>query len=239
MRSNLLKFGLVALALLAAGSWVRAAAVVNLSVLVNPANHTWQAFADVEDPASAGLAGIQFDVTATAGITLGTTQGAGATSFNDLPVGVLATGPRNTVSAGFYVLSAAADISATDLQFRGSQSGQYVPGQTAGHGNIVPGFGKPGQSGNLAGDSTTFVPWSFPAIIADGTYTGNSGSISIAGLAAATYLLPDQATTTSGNLFATHYADTVNGGVTAVPEPAGVAVLTLAGVAFLRKRRVV
>jgi hypothetical protein len=236
MRINVLKLGVGALAVLAAGPAVRAAAVVNLSVLINPGTQTWQAFADVEDPASAGLAGIQFDVTASSGITLGTTQGVSATSFNDLPVGTLATGPRSSVPAGFYVLSSAADISSTDLQFRGSQNGQYVPGQTSGHGNIVLGFGKPGQSGNIVGDSPTIIPWSFPAIIADGTYSGSSGSISIAGLAAATLLLPDQPTTTSGQLFATHFADTVNGGTAAVPEPGSLGMLALAGFACVRRR---
>lgn len=215
----------------------RGAAVVNLSLLVNPANHTWQAFADVQDSTSAGLSGIQFDVTATGGITLGTTQGASATSFNDLPVGNLVTGARSSTPAGFFNFTNAQDIvPGLDLQFRGGQTGQYQFNASSGHGNIVLGFGKPGQSGNLAGDTALFIPWSYPAIIADGTYTGNSGSIGISGSVAGTSLLPDSATTTSGNLFAAHLADTVNGQTVAVPEPTGAMLLALGAIAIVRRR---
>jgi len=235
MRLSLFKLGLGVVAVLAVAPAARAASTVNLSVMVDPASHTWQAFADVEDLNSSGLSAIQFDVTSVGGITLGTTQGASPLSLSNLPQGALFS-PTFT-SAGFYLLSAASDISTTDLQFRGGQASQYVPG-TSGHGNIVVGFGKPGASGSFAGDITLGTPWSFPAIVAHGTYSGNSGSISISADPAFTALLPVAATVTSQQPFASHVPDIINGGTAAVPEPTAVAIVALGGIAALRRRRV-
>ena len=230
------KMRAAAMAMLVGASAAHAASIVNLSISTNPATKTWQAFADVEDPNSAGLAGIQFDVTAAGGITLGTTQGASASSFNDLPVGTVSVPSGRstaTVSAGFYNFNSATDITpGLDLQFKGAQTNQYQSNPGNGHSNIVLGFGVPGQSGTMVGDNTIPTPpgpWSWPALIADGTYTGNTGSISITGLAAATTLLPVSSTVTTGQLFATHSPDVVNGGTAAVavPEPGTIGALAV------------
>lgn len=197
------------------------ASVLDLTLKVTPnasnTGGTWDAFADVEDPSSAGLHGIQFDVKATGGATLGTAVSGTPSSFNDLPTGLVAIpSGRGTqsVSAGFHNFFGATDVMpGLDEQFMGAQDNLYHSNPGTGHTNIIFGFGLPGQSGNLAGDTMLTPPWSFPAMIADGTYTGSAGSISISGSPTVTTLMPDQATVVnSGTIgFATHSPDTVNG----------------------------
>lgn len=237
-----------------AAATARAASIVNLTIQAVPnagnTGGTWKAFADVEDTTSAGLHGIQFDVTVSGAIALG---GVNVNDFNDLPVGtVTIPSGRATavVAAGYHNFNAATNVTATDEQFRGAQDNLYTAGVTAGHSNIVFGFGLPAQSGTIVGDTTIPTPpgpWSFPALIADGTYTGSSGSLMVSGSAGNTTLLPLQATVLNSGTtgFATHSPDTVNpgtttiGGVAAVPTPAAAVggLLLLSIVAGARRHR--
>jgi len=243
MRFGILKMGLGALAL-AVGAPAMGA-TLSLSLLVDPNAHTWQAFASLNDPTSSGLAGIQFDVTSAGGITLGTTQGFSKKSFNDLPNGKLSDA---ATSAGFTLFRAASDISTTDLQFRGGQDNTQgiIVDPSTNLGSVIFGFGQTaGNYGpeNALGGSMAPASWGANALIAHGTFVGDTGSISISGVQSATFALPSQSTVlNSPNGFSTHFLDA--NGITGqtvpvgVPEPSSLlGTAVLAGFMFFRRRR--
>ena len=243
MHSRFLKLGLAAAAMLVAAPIVSANSV-NLTLVVNTSNNTWTAFASLTDPNSAGLAGMQFDVTATGGVTLATT-GTGIHT-NDLPSGQFSDG----TGVGFNLLKGGT-FTSTDDQFRGGQGSQStVSPDGTGNTSVILGFGQ--TAGNYTGEAAAglggnVIPgtWAAVAKIANGVYSGTGGSISISGSSDLITLLPSAATVNSGNPFsdttATTNGDTVTGQtvtVGAVPEPSSLlGGAVLAGLIVLRKRK--
>ncbi len=236
MRVTLLKIGMGILGL-AAASPAMGASSVSLSLLVDPAAHTWQAFAGVNDAASAGLAGIAFDVTSTGNITLSTvTQG----NNNDLPTGIFS----DFTQVGFALLHQASNVTSTDVRIQGGQnSTASLSPDGTGESSVMQGFGKSAGNYNAEtpfGGHVKPSSWAAVAQIGHGTFTGDTGSITIAGDAAATSLLP-ASVPTNGTTFQTHSPDTVTGQVvpvSAVPEPSSLlGVAVLGGVACFRRRR--
>ncbi|HZL34632.1 MAG TPA: PEP-CTERM sorting domain-containing protein [Tepidisphaeraceae bacterium] len=217
---------------LGAGS-LFAASVVDLSITAN--NGVWNAYINVQDPATLGLAGIQFDITGN-GILLNNVTGAN----NKLPTGIFTDTNGNPVSSGFVLLRSATLVG-NDVSFTGGQSLTYdnEDSATPAHDNLVKGFGMPGTTTANAGDQVkTFGD---PALLATGTYTGN-GTITISGDFASTSLLPASLPADSAPIV-THSPDpsSVNGQTTlatsSTPEPASTTLAGLAAIGLLSSRR--
>lgn len=219
---------------------------LNLTLTVDPASHTYKAYANVNDPNSAGLAGIQFDIIGAGGVLLSSTQDPTAPSLNDLPTGTISTA-SGSKSAGFYVLNGSSDVTpdvtlngtlyTSDVQFAGAQSNTFLKGKTAGNSNVLVGFASPGvTSGNVGDQPVTFGS---PALIAEGTYTGDVGTISISGSPSTTTLLPAVLPTVTNTSYATHSPDMVNGQIVpiGIPEPTTLGLLGVVASGLLTRRR--
>ena len=200
---------------------------MDLSVVADQTAKTWTAYGQIDGDTTRtlGLAGITFNVTGTGGIAI-----TNATNL-DLPT-------NNNGNSGFI------DFTFTGTNGVGIGGGQHTIAYTlkSGRLNVMTGVGL--TSGDFyTGDNE--VAWGYPVKLADGTYTGNAGAINIS--AAANYIsfLPASLPTpTSNGVTITGIispADVVNGGsvqISAVPEPASLAVLGLGVIAlFARTRR--
>jgi hypothetical protein len=226
---NLKTLGILALAGAAAlaAKPAMADSVLNLSLQVTPnagnTAGTWSAFADVEDPATAGLAGIQFDVIGAGGVTLGTV----AASNNKLPTGSFTDSGGNIVVGGFHLFRESSLLTPTDAQFRGGHDNTLNNDDSSspGNDNLAHGFGLPGTTGGFIGDNSK--TWGFPALIATGSYTGSVGTLSIATAASLVSFFPSPLPTANGASIQTHSPNTVNGqtfvvGTAAAPLPSSV-----------------
>lgn len=223
---------------------------VGLTIVVDPVAQTWNAYANVSGtggPGTAGLAGIQFDITATGNLALTSTQDPTAPSLNDLPTGVVSTA-AGSKNAGFYVLNGSSDLvtssaGVTDEQFAGAQSNTFLTGKTAGHTDIVKGFGQ--VTSGLVGDASTTWGDSNGSLIANGTFTGTLGTLSVSGSPTTTTLLPSVLPTANNASIQTHSPTVVTGQTvqvgqaTAAPIPAGVwgGSVVFGVLGFLRKFR--
>lgn len=136
---------------------------VDLSVQASGGN--WAAYATVNDPASLGLAGIQFDV-----VGQGVQLGAPSATDNRLATGSFHDGGGALVAAGFVDFRGAV-LTNNDIQFEAAQPVVYNNEDPLGNDNLARGFGLPGVNAGTVGDQS--ATWGSPALIATGTYTGN------------------------------------------------------------------
>lgn len=200
--------------------------VMDLSIVANPATQTWTAYGQIDGDTTRtlGLAGITFNVTGTGGITI-----TNATNL-DLPT-------NNNGNSGFI------DFTSTGTNGVGIGGGQHTIAYTikSGRLNVITGVGL--TSGDLyTGDNE--VIWAHPVKLADGTYTGNAGAINISATANYISFLPASLPTPNSNGVTItgiiSPADLVNGGsvpISAIPEPASLAIIGLGAMGLLARRR--
>ncbi|MDB5292094.1 MAG: hypothetical protein JWL69_3335, partial [Phycisphaerales bacterium] len=231
VRIPFLSRGLLAGGMVAAGLAVSApafASEVDLTLVLGTSGttKTWKAYATIaNDPNSGGLDDLLFDVKTTGSILLnGATQGnlklpgGGFTPLAFSPTD--GTGPYK---AGFFQLvqfnnvAGSGPSSYTDIQYGGGQDVQYHGdnGATT-NDNLAHFFGAPGVTSGQVGDSLVNYGSSGAnaALVAQGTYTGASGTIAITGDAKNFAILNTQFffTDSLGNSnVAAHGVDTVQG----------------------------
>lgn len=175
---------------------------LNLTLEVDTGAQTWQAFAQLVDPSNltAGLNGINFNVTSTGGITV-------SSSVFELPQPTEYDGASGFFTKGFKVFR----FNGTNgLDIRGSQDNISNSLSPLGSGNdtILAGVGEMTVAEtNLTLPDTNIA---LPAMIASGMYTASgSGTLDIAGFTESTTLLPP--TGFNNQSFATISPDSVTG----------------------------
>jgi hypothetical protein len=263
-----MRIGLVAGGMMAAGLAMAApafASEVDLSLVLgtNGATKTWKAYATIaNDPNSGGLDDLSFDVKSSGSILLGSATAVGQGgklpgSSASAPILFTASDSSFQVQAGFFLLvqnknvTGSGPSSFTDLLFTGGQDVQYHsdPNPAVTNDNLAHFFGTPGVSSGQVGDN--FVNYNGvpggAALIAQGTYTGTSGAITISGDPRGSsildttfhFVVTDPSTGTTSDNVAAHAVDAVVGQSipVGVPEPTGLGVMAIASLGILARRR--
>ncbi|HWE97181.1 MAG TPA: hypothetical protein VG269_24690 [Tepidisphaeraceae bacterium] len=215
---------LLAGVVLASGN-AMAASSVNFSLQAS--GGSWAAYATVNDPASLGLAGIQFDV-AGQGVQLG----APLATDNRLVTGGFHDGGGALVGSGFIDFRGAV-FNNNDIQFQGAQPAVYDNEDPLGNDDLASGFGLPGVNAGMVGDQP--ASWGSPALIATGTYTG-SGFIAVFSSTNLITLLPKTLPADQG-VIQTHSPTAISGQSVSVPEPSCLAVAVAGAASLLSRRR--
>ncbi|HEX8339552.1 MAG TPA: hypothetical protein VF624_01455 [Tepidisphaeraceae bacterium] len=207
-----------------------AAVTVQLSLVVDTASRTYNAFATVTDTANEtlGLHGLQFDITGSNGVNV-------ATSGVVLPAPTETTDFATFYQKGFKVFRSNGDLG-QDITGYQELVNQLSPTGT-GNNNILEGVGETAFTETNGAIIATNV--AYPVRIAAGTYTGDVGLLTISGSTDLTTLLPANlpAATSGGAAFNTFSPSAVLGQAVSVPEPAGLAVVGLCGLIAARRRR--
>jgi hypothetical protein len=224
---------------------------IGLSVQVDQANKTWRAYATLagDTTSTLGLSALQIDVVSGGGILLSPISTANndlAFLSDTLPSGLPKPNPT-TYAAGFQL---AADnfgtdktqVTPNDEQFFEAQPLVYHTDPTGKYNDLAIGVGIPsitgGNIGNNAQNGGMPYVWGNPVLIADGTYTGNAGTISALGDPATSALLPAVLPADGGNITSTPPdAVTPGNAVIGVPEPGTIGLIGIAALGLLARRR--
>jgi hypothetical protein len=161
-------------AVLGMGAVSAMAQTVQLSIVA--ANGSWSAYAAADSGSdNIGLATFAIDVVGSGGATV-------TTSYNDAPVGAVTSGSFKNDPSGFsefpsngvggsanHGTSLSPGTPGNGIAITGGQNVTYGNSHSAANDlEIIQGFGKSAQS-----TSTEGTTWAFPALLADGTYTGS------------------------------------------------------------------
>lgn len=203
-----------------------AKAASNVSLFLQAGGGNWAAYVTVNDPASLGLAGIQFDV-----VGQGVQLGVPSATDNKLVTGGFQDGGGAFIPAGFVDFRGAT-LNNNDIQFRGAQPVIYNNEDPQGNNDLALGFGLPGIGGAMVGDQPE--SWGTPALLATGTYTG-TGILAVYSSTNLITLLPDTLPADKG-ILQTHSPNGFSGQTISVPEPSCLALADI-GIAWLLGRR--
>ena len=199
----------------------RAAVVVELSLVVNPVTSSYQAFASVLDPSgeTSGLHGLEFDITGAGGASV-------LSSNVSLPAPTESLDLATFYPKGFKQLRSDG-TAGQDVRAFQDNVNQLSP-TGSGNNNLLENVGEAAFAETNGLLPLTAV--TSPVLIATGTFSGITGTLSISGSPSLTTLLPAQlpAATANGASFSTFSPAAVTGQTVAVPEPA-----TAAAAAFL------
>ncbi len=233
--------------------------VLTMTTTVNPGGLSggWSVFEQNSDPTlTSGLAGIQFNVNATGGVTLKTT-------LLRLPIG----SDASLGGTGFSANRTAGTITPVlvpgnaVIGIRGNQAVQNTENGAGTVQSIFPFFGN--QAVTVAGQQVpsgdqgfnnggsgpdnndiSYASFSLPGLIASGTWTqtGTGGALTASGTTVLTTLLPASlpAATAGGANVQTFSPDAVVPGsvtIAAVPEPVAGGILLIGSLLGLSRRR--
>jgi hypothetical protein len=225
--------------LIGLGAATASAQTVQLSITYTPTSSdggTWSAYAACDSGTdNIGLATFSIDVVGSHGVTV-------LSSYDKAPIGTASNGlpegfdefPSNGLGGvADYILASSSTVPGNGIAITASQSITYALEAAGMDLEVIQGFGKfAGSAGNLT--------WSFPALLADGTYIGSSGLLTVSpdfsiGSGIQTLdIVSNGRWAGQGNI---SYDTVFSGSVVVVPEPASLGSLALGGLALARRPR--
>ncbi|MHB8866973.1 MAG: PEP-CTERM sorting domain-containing protein [Pirellulaceae bacterium] len=235
--ARITRCGLICLVLpLLAVSTARAE-IVYLTLSADVSSGSWEAFLTIDDPngTTLGLAGIEFDVLGSGGVTVDS-------STLRIPLATESHDFQTFAQKGFFNFRS---DGTKGIDIRAAQDLFNTQNATGGGNNsILEGVGKIAFSESNGIIPGTDVGW--PVRIASGTFSGTTGSLQVIGDPASTTLLP-ATLPVLGSPISTFSPSLVLGetiDIVAVPEPASIGLLVsgivaLLSVRYSQKRRVV
>ncbi len=202
------KTGLILAA--ACSSVASAAVTVQLSLNIDPITQTYQAYANLIDTSNEtlGLHGLEFNISSTGGVSV-------LSSTLQMPAPTETLDGVTSYQKGFTFLRSNGTNGTEIRAFQ--QNVNQLSTTGSGLNNILEGFGESAFSENNGLNASTSI--AKPALIASGSYSGSSGTLSISGSTGLTTLLPASlpAATVGGASFSTFSPTSVTGQTFSIP----------------------
>ncbi|HUB25133.1 MAG TPA: PEP-CTERM sorting domain-containing protein [Tepidisphaeraceae bacterium] len=227
----------------AVGAMAQTAALSITANATSASGGTWSAYVALDSGTdNVGLAAFSIDVIGSDGLKV-------TGSYDEAPVGVNAEGNKD----GFQEFPSNGNplpgqtgntmglptTPGDGIAIDGGQNVVYAPANSnIGDNEIIQGFGQ--------GELTTPIPeqpgitWGFPALLADGTYSGSSGVLTVQGdlsIGAGLFslnIVSDGKWVGPGNVSTDRV---ISGSVVIVPEPSSIGPLGLGAIGLMRRRR--